>query len=573
MTDNNSLLQPGETLGPAAVAPTQSDSTHPLLQPGETLGDPVPSGHPIGDVIGKVSDVAGGVATGMAKGVGQTVTGISSLLHKIPGVGETLAPAAGIAPMEKATETHGTPEAIGSGIEGLAEFAAGDEAVTGLAKMAKIAKLAPEVFDILEKYPKTAKLFMGGAKGAAVGGGQGAVKGAAEGKAGEEATAGMVGGGVGGAVGETASEVAGALAKRFGVGTSAAEDAARGFKPAKRNYRFADDFQKAAPRIDAEAQVAKPQTLEDWADATDDARKKLWANEVQPLVDQYKAVPLDGDVIANNIRSKIPPAMTKYSPAEAAKIEALANQWTSGGGMGSRAMTVPAHNTFVGDAEEALEHYNALVAKTGYWSKTPSERAALLKSDGELAGNVAVADAIRDEFYNKLDTLEKARVAGQPTYPGQGVPAATAPARDIQKLKQEYGALRNVGNELRGQVNVQGRQSPVSLKEAIGLVTGLGRGGLTGGAMAAIPMVDRFANAPEKLVSRAVQKAARPGEEGVVSKAVTKGREAAGDVGAQVGAAIPRIYFQASDGSSHSVPADQIHEAMKIDPKLTIINQ
>ena len=34
-----------------------------------------------------------------------------------------------------------------------------------------------------------------------------------------------------------------------------------------------------------------------------------------------------------------------------------------------------------------------------------------------------------------------------------------------------------------------------------------------------------------------------------------------------------RIYFKSSDGSTHSVPADQIHEAMKIDPKLTIINQ
>ena len=129
MTDNNSLLQPGETLGPAA-APAQPDSTHPLLQPGETLGDPVPSGHPIGDVIGKVSDVAGGVATGFAKGAGQTVSGISHILNKIPVVGETLAPSAGMKAFDPMTETHGTAEAVGSGLEGLAEFAAGDEALS-----------------------------------------------------------------------------------------------------------------------------------------------------------------------------------------------------------------------------------------------------------------------------------------------------------------------------------------------------------------------------------------------------------------------------------------------------------
>lgn len=74
------------------------------------------------------------------------------------------------------------------------------------------------------------------------------------------------------------------------------------------------------------------------------------------------------------------------------------------------------------------------------------------------------------------------------------------------------------------------------------------------------PKTDKIDKKP---VSRAVQKDNLPAE---ASADANYG-------GAQAGAATPRIYFQSSDGQTHSVPADQIHEAMKIDPKLTIINQ
>ena len=537
-----------------------------------------PASHPIGDVVGKVSDTLGGVATGFAKGAGQTVSGISHILNKIPGVGETLAPSEGIKAFDPMTETHGAAEAVGSGLEGLTEFAAGDEALEAIAKGAKIVAMAKKfpavahALEMAEKSKTLSKIMTGAGKGAVVGGAQGVVKGAAEGKAAEEGAAGAVGGGLGGGLGESASELAGIVAKRFGVGTTAVEDATRGIKPKKGNRNFAEKFQTAAPRMDAEAAISKPESVEDWADTAKDARKKLWDTEIQPLVNEHKDVPLDGDAIANRIRAAIPDTMKQYSPAEAKKIEDVANQFVSRGQQGSTSMAPPAQNTFVGNAEEALEHYNALVSKTGYWEKSPSVRAALLKTDGELAGNMATADAIRDELYSKLDEFEKMRVQGQPTYPAQGGPAATVPARNIQQLKKEYGALRNVEDEIRGRINVVGGQSPTSLKETVGLITGIGQGGWAGAGMAGLPIIEKVANTPERQIARAVQKAARPGEEGVISKAVGKGREAAGDVGAQVGAAIPRVYFQSSDGQTHSVPADQLHEALKIDPKLTIVN-
>jgi hypothetical protein len=400
-------------------------------------------------------------------------------------------------------------------------------------------------------------------KGAAVGGVQGGVKGAAEGKAEEGAIGGAVGGAAGGVVAETASEVAGALGKRFGIGTTATEDMTRGAKPGKRNYKFAEDFHTAAPYMDAEHKVSPNKTIEDWADATATARKKVWSDQVQPLVAKHAGEPLDGQAIADQIRSQISPAMQKYSPQEAVKMETLANSFVPGGQLGSRAMAVPAHNTFIGEAEEALEHYNALLAKTGYWSKMPSERAALLRTDGEVAGYKATADAIRDEFYNRMSTLE--------------------PGSDIRGMKKAYGALRNVENEIRGQVTVQNRQALISLKETVGLVTGLGAGGLGGAAAAVLPFIDRRVNSPAALIERAVQKAAHPGEEGLAvraTKAVGRGVKAvlpaAGAMaGEAAGEAMPedRITFTASDGSTHSVPASQIKAAMAVDPKLVITNQ
>jgi len=282
--------------------------------------------------------------------------------------------------------------------------------------------------------------------------------------------------------------------------------------------RFAEDFQKAAPLMDAEHQISPNKTLEDWADSADAARQKLWSTKIQPLVDRHSHVPLSGIAIHDSIEKQITPAMEKFSPAEAAKMHTIAKDFMAGQHLVLN----------VGDAEAAIEHLNAQLSSTGYWSKMPSERAALLKTNGEIGGYKAAADAIRDELYNRLSVLE--------------------PQSDMRELKSQYGALRNVGNEIRGQVNVQGRQSPVSLKEAIGGIIGLAHGGPVGFGIAALPVVDRAVNSPEKMIGRAVQKAARPGEEGIISKAVQGTGKAAAAVlpaagavsGEQIDEAIPK---------------------------------
>jgi hypothetical protein len=221
----------------------------------------------------------------------------------------------------------------------------------------------------------------------------------------------------------------------------------------------------------------------------------------------------------------------------------------------------------VGDAEEALEHFNAKLSETGYWSKMPSERAALLRTNGDVLGYKTAADAIRDELYAKLQTLE--------------------PESNMRDLKAQYGALRNVGNEIRGQVNVVGRQVPISLKQTIGLAAGLAHGGPAGAVIAALPVVDKIANSPENLIARGVQKAARPGEEGIITKVAKKAGGAvtgaapavAAVTGEKVGESVPNqpsgqhALVRASDGSFHTFPIENLDQARKVDPNLTVLSE
>jgi len=446
-----------------------------------------------------------GLFSGIGGGVMESTQGVKNLANKV------LPNSMQIPDIPKEyREERSTSERVGGFAADVMEFIAGDEALKGLSLGDKLG-YAQKIAKFAESHPSLAKIVTNGIQSAIVGGGQGAVKGAAEGHTGQGAASGAIGGGVGGAVGsaavETAAPIAKALGEKFGIGTTAVEDAVRGARPGKRNYRFAADFQRAAPYMDAENASAPAKTVEEWADNTEQAREKLYANKIQPIVDKHATVPLGGLNIAESIRKEIPETMKTFKPEAAKKMEELANQFMPG----------QKFHLQIQDAEAALQHFNAELRATGFWSKMPSERAALLKTDGTIAGLKAAGDAIRDELYGKLANLE--------------------PNVDLASLKKDYGALRNVEDEIRGRINVNNRQVPISLKETIGLITGLGHGGPVGAAMAALPILDRFGNSPENLISRGVQKAVRPAESTLENAARATGRatpRAAGATGAAI---------------------------------------
>lgn len=444
----------------------------------------------------------GGEATaGVVKGVYQTGLGGASLfakaLNKIGIRGEEIdALAKGdVSPFSEAMITpEGAGQHIGTTAEEVGEWLAGEEgikAIQGLARLPQAGKLIKSLLNI--------------GKAATLGAAQGGVKGAAKG----DAVGGAEGGALGGAIGGTAGEAIAAapkvikpLLEKVGIGRTAAEDMSVAARPGKRNYNFSNDFITSAPRMDKELANKSVDSLEDVADAAKTAMENLWSNEVAPAIAKHADEPLDTKPIADLIRSRITRTMKKYGPEHAQAIEAMAKKF------GTTAMTV-------GEVEEDLQHLNADLTESGFYKKSAAEKEAARKVNGEITSKDAASQGIRDALYRHLEQA------------GEG---------DIKGLKQTYGALKNVEGELRGQVNVSGRQVPVSLKQMIGITTGAAHGGPLGAAAAAMPFIDKWYNAPEKVAVRAVKKAVQPASTGPTVEDIAAGvGKRAGLVGAQIG--------------------------------------
>lgn len=186
-----------------SAAPTSASS-----DPYESIATTIPPATGTTGVLGavnKVGEVAGDVATGFVKGAGDTVSGVSHLLHKIPVVGETLAPEAGVKALDAADESTGTAQSIGKGLEGIAEFATGDAALEGVAKASRLVSLAQKyplvakTLQLATEHPWLAKIITEGTKGAVTGGVEGTVKGAQKDEAVKGGVVGAIEGGAAGA--------------------------------------------------------------------------------------------------------------------------------------------------------------------------------------------------------------------------------------------------------------------------------------------------------------------------------------------------------------------------------------
>lgn len=173
--------------------------------PYASIATPIP---PAPGLLSRAAGVAGDVATGFGAGAVDTISGIGHLLNKVPVVGETLAPSAGLASLDKqnATDPNNTAQNVGKGLEGIAEFYAGNAALDGLAHGAKLVQMAKkypliaQTLDMATAHPWLAKILTESAKGAVTGGAEGAVKGAQQGNATGGAAQGAAAGGATGAV-------------------------------------------------------------------------------------------------------------------------------------------------------------------------------------------------------------------------------------------------------------------------------------------------------------------------------------------------------------------------------------
>lgn len=154
LVKSNDPIPQGATIGGDNTSLVKSNEAIPQ---GASVGQPQqPQQSTTSDVpwYKKITNFQEDMAKGFGKGAEATASGVSTLLNKIPGVGETLAPSAGVAAMKEQAQPTNFAQNVGYGGETLMEFLLGDEALSAVGslgmKLDKIAKIVKTV----EQSPK-----------------------------------------------------------------------------------------------------------------------------------------------------------------------------------------------------------------------------------------------------------------------------------------------------------------------------------------------------------------------------------------------------------------------------------
>lgn len=107
---------------------------------------PAPKPYGATDPRAQVGDALMDEFVGAGKSVGQAVAGTSRLIHKLPLIGNWLAPEQGVNALEKETKIEGPAQSVGAGAETAFEMLAGEGAIKNvLLKIPSLAKYAPLV--------------------------------------------------------------------------------------------------------------------------------------------------------------------------------------------------------------------------------------------------------------------------------------------------------------------------------------------------------------------------------------------------------------------------------------------
>lgn len=499
-----------------------------------------------------------GVATGFVKGAGQTASGVSHIINKIPVVGETLAPSQGINAADQMEQTHGTAEKIGSGLEGVAEFAAGDEALEAVAKGAKLVQMAkqfPAVAEALKAAEGSkilSKIMTTAGKGAVVGGAQGALKGATKGNAAAGAEEGAAGGAIGGGLAEGVASGIRPLARILGVGgLTSTEAMTKAGRPYVGEQNWEENVKSVMPRL-VEANKANPvKTVGDFEDLAHNTADSLWKNEVKPQVDRHAGEIMNTASIRDKIQAAVTPSMKKFFPDEAAEIERFAGNFGA--------------PTTVAEADADLQALNAKLK--AYYKAPPEARAALLKTEGSVAAVESAASGLRGELYQHLANA------------GEEVPA---------DLRKQYGALKQVERVFGKRATVADRQAPLDMKQVLGMMAGGAEAtgavmsghpaaAVAGLAPVAIATAAKMRNAPESLIKQGLSAAEREaaGPSAVKEGIKTGAKRIVGGASAGVAESEPigqHSLIRTSDGAFHTVPTEHLDTVRQRDPGVQILS-
>ena len=243
------------------------------------------------------------VSTGITKGLGDTVSGAAHLIHKIPVIGETLAPQAGIDALDKLDESQNTAQTVGKGAEAAAEWLipglAEDSGPAQAAKLVALAQKSPllaKTLNMVADHPWLAKLILDTGKGAVTGAVVGGTHGAQQGKTVKGAETGAA---IGGAAAALPSLLVNPFTKRVaGAVQGYISDIWHGAAPAQ---EAAQTTLREGAQAGAGVPSAQPQAMREVLDQPIDslesaasknyqAMDKATGGKFQPNVDALKNV-------------------------------------------------------------------------------------------------------------------------------------------------------------------------------------------------------------------------------------------------------------------------------------------
>jgi len=486
------------------------------------------------DFLADATESAGKAALSTAGGLTE-LTG--ELINKIPGVGEFLSPHKGLEGLKSKLQTETAPDPnadpkaafVGRAAEETAEWVGGDEALKALSKLGKVAKHAPHLLELAEKYPTTTKLILGAGKGAVVGGAQAAVKAPARG---EEPSAAAVKGAEGGAVGGAVGEgIASALESKLARGLvnrsvgATARDVTYG-NPAK---ALLDEGIKSPVTGDIEAYKDALRAGKSEVEAAQAAGGRVASvsakiNEVEPQLEQALKAS----------KSKISVKQAILDPLYDATKEIINN----------RAMTETEKDAAI---DKIIALQKSLIDGLDK-DITPAEANVIKQQIGERVnwgGTTAVTDEVKPVYKSLYGSLKKAV--------HDAVPEA---AEADERLTNLLAARKDLLN--------------LSRKEEVEAGTGPLSGGFKGVIGRIESVLGRFVPLMHEALDAPVTKAAAgvAGEEANLQGVPMETREMLQGL-PKVAAGFHR--FVSSDGSVHDVPQDKIEHAKQIDPDLKVI--
>lgn len=262
----------------------------------------------------------------------------------------------------------------------------------------------------------------------------------------------------------------------------------RAAKPGKNNFNWAKDAPQAISLMkSAEPQLGRPiESIDDAMQAANLAKQNIWGQIKARLnaAGQIGAT-IDGNQIADAMMDTIGARTRQNNPALVERVTQMANQYR-------RPLSVDEAEDFLSGKQGVNNELNS------YYAKNKVDRRAA-EADPEMAATVAEGDALRTALYSKLDQIN-----------GPGA----------AQLKQAYGALSNVNQELAGRKLVWERQNPVSLAEQVstargaakiakGLIPVIGDAGdiVEGAQNIAVARMGKKLNDPNYMIARAFQNA------------------------------------------------------------------